>query len=87
MPEKDLQPHTPQPKTLSGVVVSNKMKDTIVVAVNRFVKHPRYKKYIERRKRYHAHDVGNTKAIGDRVTIVETRPISKMKRFRIIPNE
>ncbi len=83
MNKKDSQTKVSQPKTLNGVVVSNKMKDTVVVSVNRFVKHPRYKKYIERRKRYQAHDLGNTLSIGDKVTIVECKPISKMKRFRI----
>ena len=78
------QTHTGEPKTLKGVVVSTKMKDTIVVAVNRFVKHPRYKKFIERRKRYHAHDAGNTKVLGETVTIIETKPISKMKKFKVV---
>ena len=78
------QIHIGEPKTLKGVVVSTKMKDTIVVSVNRFVKHPRYKKYIERRKKYHAHDAGNTKVMGESVTIVETKPISKLKRFKVV---
>lgn len=78
------QTHTGEPKTLKGVVVSTKMKDTIVVSVNRFVKHPRYKKYIERRKKYHAHDAGNTKVMGETVTIVETKPISKLKKFKVV---
>ena len=72
-----------QPKTFKGTVVSTKMKDTVVVSVNRLVKHPRYKKYIERRKRYHAHDEGNIKVVGEMVIIVETKPISKMKHFRV----
>lgn len=71
-------------KTLKGTVVSNKMKDTAVVLVERYVKHPKYGKYIKRRKRYAAHDVGNTKQVGDVVTITETRPISKTKHFKII---
>lgn len=73
-----------QPKILKGEVVSTKMKDTIVVAVNRFVMHPRYKKFINRRKRYHAHDAGNTKVLGETVSIVETKPISKTKHFKVI---
>ncbi len=73
-----------QPKTFKGVVVSTKMKDTIVVSVNRLVKHPRYKKYIERRKRYQAHDAGNTKVMGETVMIVETKPISKMKKYKLV---
>jgi len=71
-------------KVLSGVVMSNKMKDTVVVAVTRYVKHPKYKKYLKRVKRYHAHDAGNTKAVGDRVSIKETRPISKLKHFIVV---
>lgn len=71
-------------KTLSGVVVSDKMKDTTVVMVKRYVKHPKYGKYMEKRKKYAAHDVGNTKKIGDKVTIQETRPISKTKHFKIV---
>ena len=71
-------------KTLSGVVVSTKMKDTVVVAVTRYVKHPKYKKYIKQVKRYQAHDAGNTKQMGERVEIRETRPLSKMKRFIVV---
>jgi small subunit ribosomal protein S17 len=70
-------------KILSGIVVSDKMKDTIVVKVNNFIKHPKYKKYILRSKKYKAHDVGNTKKIGDKVEIVECSPISKDKHFKI----
>jgi small subunit ribosomal protein S17 len=73
-------------KILSGVVVSNKMKDTIVVSVERYEKHPKYEKFIKRRKKFKAHDVGNTKLIGDRVEIVETKPISKDKHFKLIEN-
>ena len=68
-------------KILSGVVVSNKMKDTIVVSVERYEKHPKYEKFIKRRKKFKAHDVGNTKAVGDKVEIVESKPISKDKHF------
>lgn len=75
----------PKGRILSGVVVSSKMKDTIVVAVTRYVKHPKYKKYLKRVKRYHVHDVGNTKAVGERVGIRETRPISKLKHFEVLP--
>lgn len=74
-------------KKLQGIVVSNKMKDTAVVEVQRFVKHGRYGKYIKRRKKFQAHDPGNTASIGEKVTIIETRPISKNKHFRIITNE
>ncbi len=68
-------------KILSGVVVSDKMKDTVTVSVVRFVKHPKYKKYYKVSKKYKAHDVGNTKKIGDKVSIQECRPISKDKHF------
>ncbi|MCH7529634.1 30S ribosomal protein S17 [Patescibacteria group bacterium] len=75
------------PKRLSGIVVSNKMKDTVVVAVVRYVKHPTYKKYIKRVKKYKAHDAGNTFNIGDKVRIEETKPISKDKSFRILRSD
>ena len=68
-------------KKLTGTVVSNKMKDTIVVLVERYEKHPKYEKYIKSSKKFKAHDAGNTKMIGDKVTIIETRPISKDKHF------
>lgn len=73
-------------KTLSGVVVSDKMTDTVVVAVERYVKHPKYGKFIKRLKKYKAHDKGNQRKIGDKVSIEQTRPISKDKSFRIIKN-
>lgn len=71
-------------KILNGVVLSDKMKDTCVVSVVRFVKHLKYKKYYKINKKYKAHDVGNTKKVGDKVSIKETRPISKDKHFTII---
>ncbi|OHA93343.1 MAG: 30S ribosomal protein S17 [Candidatus Zambryskibacteria bacterium RIFCSPLOWO2_02_FULL_39_26] len=71
-------------KTLTGVVVSDKMKDTVVVLVNRFVKHPKYGKYISIHKKFKAHDKGNTKKIGDKITIKECKPISKDKHFRVV---
>ena len=71
-------------RSLSGVVVSDKMKDTVSVLVTRFEKHPRYGKYVRRRKKYLAHDPGNKRAVGETVTIVETRPISKRKTFVVV---
>jgi small subunit ribosomal protein S17 len=71
-------------KHLSGVVVSDKMKDTVVVDIARFVKHPKYGKFMKRNKNIKAHDVGNTKKIGETVTIEECRPISKDKTFKIV---
>lgn len=67
-----------------GVVVSNKMDKTIVVAENRKVKHPIYGKFVNKTKKYHAHDEKNDCNIGDTVTIMETRPLSKLKRWRLI---
>ena len=71
-------------KTLKGTVVSNRMKDTVVVRVAQFVKHPKYKKYYKRSKRYKAHDAGNTTSLGDVVLIQETTPISKDKSFKVV---
>ena len=71
-------------KTLKGFVVSDKMKDTVVVKVESYRKHKRYGKYVRSQKKYKAHDAGNTKKIGDAVTITETRPISKDKTFKLI---
>jgi small subunit ribosomal protein S17 len=70
-------------KTREGVVVSNKMAQTVVVVVQRLVKHPRYKKYVKRRARYKAHDEQSRCNVGDRVVITETRPLSKDKRWRV----
>lgn len=71
-------------KRFSGVVVSDKMKDTVVVKVERYYKHPKYEKFIREQKRYKAHNPGNTKKIGDKVEIQETRPISKDKHFIVL---
>jgi len=71
-------------KTLSGVVVSDKMDKTIVVSVSRFIKHPKYGKFYKVNKKYKAHDEENKYKTGDKVEITETRPISKDKRFRTL---
>lgn len=71
-------------KIMTGVVVSDRMKDTCVVLVERYVKAPKYGKYIQRSKKYKADDKGNTKKIGDKVTIIECAPISKDKHFKIL---
>ena len=71
-------------KRLSGVVVSNSMKDPVVVRVDRYVKHPKYGKYYTVSKRFKADDKGNTKAVGEIIEIEECPPISKDKRFRVI---
>lgn len=75
---------TKKNKILSGVVVSDKMKDTIVVKVSRFVKHPKYGKFVSIDKKFKADDKGNTKKVGDKVTIEECKPISKDKHFRVM---
>jgi small subunit ribosomal protein S17 len=71
-------------KKFSGIVVSDKMKDTVVVDVARFVKHPKYGKFMKLNKNIKAHDAGNTKKIGEKVTIEECRPISKGKYFKVV---
>jgi small subunit ribosomal protein S17 len=71
-------------KSLQGVVVSNKMERTIVVAVERSMKHPLYGKILRKTKRYKAHDEKNECQIGDAVRIMECRPLSKDKRFRVM---
>src|SRR5260370_23692371 len=78
--EERRQPHR---KVLQGTVVSNKMQKTVVVAVESFKRHPIYKKRLRRTKRYKAHDENNTCVLGDVVRIIETRPLSKEKRWRV----
>ncbi len=75
---------TPNKKTLQGTVVSDKMQDTAVVSVMRYVKHPKYKKYMRQTKRYHAHNPGNRAKEGEKVTIRSCRPLSKRKSFEIV---
>ncbi len=70
-------------KELIGLIVSDKMDKSVVVQVERFVQHTVYKKFIKRYKKYHAHDEKNECRIGDEVKIIETRPLSKLKRFRV----
>jgi len=70
-------------KERSGLVVSNRMQKTVVVSVERAVMHPRYKKYLRRRTKVKAHDEGNQCHVGDRVLIVECRPLSRDKRWRV----
>ena len=68
-------------KILRGVVVSDKMDNTVVVEVQRYFKHPKYEKFIKEKKRYKAHDTEESYKNGDKVTIQETKPISKGKHF------
>ncbi|MEJ5375623.1 MAG: 30S ribosomal protein S17 [bacterium] len=69
-------------KTLVGTVVSDKMDKTVVVKVERLTVHSKFKKYVRRRKKYKAHDEKGECRVGDRVMIIETRPLSKDKRWR-----
>lgn len=71
-------------KKISGVVVSTKMKDTATVLVDRFVKHPKYQKFIKSSKKFQVHDPENTAEVGDKVEITQTKPISKTKRFKLV---
>lgn len=68
---------------LKGVVISDKMDKTVIVSVSRFIKHPLYGKFYKVSKKYKAHDEENKYKTGDNVEIVETRPISKDKRFKV----
>ncbi len=70
-------------KELMGLIVSDKMDKSVVVQVERFIQHKMYKKFIKQYKKYHAHDEKNECRIGDAVKIIETRPLSKLKRFRV----
>lgn len=68
---------------MQGIVVSDKMDKTIVVQVTRRYRHPKYKKYVNERVRYKAHDEQNTAKVGDKVRIIESRPLSRDKRWRL----
>lgn len=70
-------------RQLTGVVVSDKMEKTIVVKIERLVKHRLYQKYVKRRVQFAAHDENNTCKIGDKVIITESRPLSKTKKWRV----
>lgn len=82
-----MEHNTPRPQSFVGTVVKAAMKDTATVRVDRYEKQPKYKKYFVRSKKFLAHDPGNTAKVGDTVTIVATRPISKLKRFAIDPTK
>jgi small subunit ribosomal protein S17 len=71
-------------RVMEGKVTSNKMDKTITVVVERLVKHPLYGKFIKRSTKYHAHDENNECREGDVVTITETRPISKLKKWKLV---
>ena len=71
-------------KTREGLVVSSKMNKTIVIAIVERVRHPKYDKFVTRTKKLYAHDEANDAKIGDKVRVVETRPLSKLKRWRVV---
>ena len=73
-------------RILSGVVVSSNSDKTIIVNVVRRIRHKLYKKIIRRSKKYHAHDENNEYSVGDNVSIIETKPISKLKQWMVLPN-
>ena len=73
-------------RILSGIVSSSNSDKTITVSVTRRVKHKLYKKIIRQTKKYHAHDENNQYKIGDTVSIIETKPISKLKKWKVISN-
>jgi small subunit ribosomal protein S17 len=74
-------------RILSGTISKATNKKTVVVEVERTFKHPIYKKYIKRSKKYHAHDETDALKVGDKVMIEETRPISKLKTWKVVNNE
>ena len=77
-------PRTALRKTRVGTVVSTKMDKTAVVQVERLIEHPLYRKTVKRSKKYHAHDEQNECSVGDTVRLMETRPLSKTKCWRVV---
>ena len=73
-------------RILSGIVISSNSNKTITVDVTRTIKHKLYKKIIRQTKKYHAHDENNEFNVGDTVTIIESKPISKLKKWKVISN-
>jgi len=84
MESKTEKKNSNEGKILTGKIISVKMKDTVVVSVERFTKHPKYGKFLKRQKKFKVHDAGNKHKEGEVVNIVETRPMSKDKRFMIL---
>ncbi len=78
------QGHRGRRKVLRGVVVSDKMNKTRVVAIYRMKMHPKYRKYIKVRKKIYVHDENNESRVGDLVEVMETRPLSRLKRWRLV---
>ncbi len=81
--EQQTGPRVATRKVREGLVVSDAMEATVVVAVIERVRHPRYGKTVQRTKRLYVHDGDNSAKVGDRVRVVETRPLSKLKRWRL----
>jgi small subunit ribosomal protein S17 len=79
-----VNPQVRKGRTLEGVVVSNKSDKTIIVRVETLVKHPLVKKYVRRHKKFSAHDPANECRIGDKVQIIESRPLSRTKRWHLV---
>lgn len=77
-------PTRPRRKTRTGTVVKNRMNKTIVVQVDRTLRHPLYGKTLKVRAKLYAHDENNAAGVGDRVLLMETRPLSKLKRWRLL---
>ena len=84
MTNKETTNETTNGRVLRGTVVKSAMKDTCTVAVERYVKHPKYKKFMRKTKKFLVHDAGNTAQVGTKVEIKETRPVSKRKRFELV---
>jgi small subunit ribosomal protein S17 len=82
--QNNVELNTKSRRKFSGIVVSDKMDKTIIVKVVNFTKHKKYKKILKRYTRYKAHDEKNQAKTGDRVRIIETRPVSKDKRWRLL---
>ncbi|MES2470963.1 MAG: 30S ribosomal protein S17 [Patescibacteria group bacterium] len=83
-PTQPMPKAEPKRKQLEGTVVSDKMKDTAVVLIQRYVKDDKYQKFLNLKKRFKVHDPGNTKKVGDKVTIESCRPISRHKSFKMV---
>lgn len=84
MTEQEMSNQAQSQRTITGKVISNKMNKTIVVQVERKVKHPLYGKYVRRFSKMYAHDEDNTCQMGDVVIIQQTRPLSKTKRWKLV---
>ena len=84
MSEEETTEPRPARKVREGIVVSNKMEQTAVVAVVERVRHPKYAKTVQRTKKLYVHDQNNDVRIGDKVRVMETRPMSKLKRWRLV---